>query len=85
MFRPLRPAGHIICEANITPAGRISFRKAEHIVEKSTALAVLFLVEMGGIEPPSESASSGTSPGADGYLRSLVRAQAVMLADSVAS
>ena len=43
------------------------------------------VVEMGGIEPPSESASSGTSPGADGYLRSLVRAQAVMLADSVAS
>ena len=53
---------------------------------KDQALLVLGLVvEMGGIEPPSESASSGTSPGADGYLRSLVRAQAVMLADSVAS
>ena len=46
---------------------------------------IFALVEMGRIELPSESASSGTSPGADGYLRSLVRAQAVMLADSVAS
>ena len=25
------------------------------------------LVEAGGVEPPSENASSGTSPGADGY------------------
>ena len=53
---------------------------------KDQALLVLGLVvEMGRIELPSESASSGTSPGADGYLHSLVRAQAVMLADSVAS
>ena len=44
-----------------------------------------FLVEMGGIEPPSESALTGTSPGADGYLHSLVRARAVTLRDLVAS
>ena len=44
-----------------------------------------FLVEMGGIEPPSESALTGTSPGADGYLHSLIPAQAVMLGDLVAS
>ena len=43
------------------------------------------LVEMGGIEPPSESALTGTSPGADGYLHSLIPAQAVMLGDLVAS
>ena len=43
------------------------------------------VVEMGGIEPPSESALTGTSPGADGYLHSLIPAQAVMLGDLVAS
>ena len=46
---------------------------------------VIVLVEMGGVEPPSENALTGTSPGADGYLHSLVCAQAVMLTDSVAS
>ena len=45
----------------------------------------LFLVEMGGIEPPSESALTGTSPGADGRLHSLVRARAVTLRGLVAS
>ena len=29
------------------------------------------MVEAGGVEPPSESISTGTSPGADGYLHSL--------------
>ena len=29
------------------------------------------MVEAGGVEPPSENTSSGTSPGADGYLQSL--------------
>ena len=43
------------------------------------------MVEMRGVEPLSESASSGTSPGADGPLHSLVPAQAVMLGDLVAS
>ena len=32
------------------------------------------LVEAGGVEPPSENTSSGTSPGADGYLHSLTPA-----------
>ena len=44
-----------------------------------------FLVEMGGVEPPSESTLTGTSPGADGHLYSLTCAQAVMLTGSVAS
>ena len=44
-----------------------------------------YLVEMGGIEPPSESTLTGISPGAGGQLYSLTRAQAVMLTGSVAS
>ena len=43
------------------------------------------VVEAGGVEPPSENTSSGTSPGADGSLHSLAMAQAVMLHGSVAS
>ena len=43
------------------------------------------LVEMGGVEPPSESALTGTSPGADGYLHSRAMTQAVMLHGLVAS
>ena len=40
--------------------------------EKSSSKVVV--VEAGGVEPPSENPSMGTSPGADGYLHSLVRA-----------
>ena len=43
------------------------------------------LVEMGGVEPPSESVLTETSPGADGHLHSLIPAQAVTLRDLVAS
>ena len=43
------------------------------------------VVEAGGIEPPSESASSGTSPGAESHLHSLTRAWAHTLASLVAS
>ena len=46
---------------------------------------VIFMVEAGGVEPPSENVSSGTSPGADGHLHSLVQSQAVKLKDLVAS
>ena len=44
-----------------------------------------YMVEMGGIEPPSESTLTETSPGADGYLHSLIPARAVTLRDLVAS
>ena len=65
---------------------RVRFSPILYDKQKHRLQAVLlFVVEMGRIELPSESASSGTSPGADGYLHSLVRAQAVMLADLVAS
>lgn len=30
-----------------------------------------FMVEAGGVEPPSENSSMGTSPGADGYCGGL--------------
>ena len=43
------------------------------------------MVEMGGVEPPSESALTGTSPGADDHFHSLICAQVVMLTNSVAS
>ena len=46
---------------------------------------VFLLVEAGGVEPPSENASSGTSPGADGRLHSLILTQAVKLQNLVAS
>jgi len=43
------------------------------------------LVEMRGIEPLSESALQGISPGAGSYLNSLAPAQAAMLRGPVAS
>jgi len=43
------------------------------------------LVEARGVEPLSENVSGGTSPGADGYLHSLLPAKAVILRCSVAS
>ena len=43
------------------------------------------MVEMGGVEPPSESTLTGTSPSAYGHLYSLPCAPAVRLAESVAS
>ena len=43
------------------------------------------VVEAGGIEPPSESASSGTSPGAESRLHSLAHAWAHTLTGLVAS
>ena len=43
------------------------------------------MVEARGVEPLSESALTGPSPGADSYFHSLIPAQAVMLRDLVAS
>ena len=43
------------------------------------------MVEAGGVEPPSESSLTGTSPGAVCYLHSLIRTGADTLPDSVAS
>ena len=55
-----------------------SFRK-----KNSSTLPTL--VEAGGVEPPSENTSSGTSPGADGCFYSRAMPQAVMLHGLVAS
>ena len=44
-----------------------------------------FMVEMGRVELPSESTLTGTSPGADDYLHSLIPAETVTLRSSVAS
>ena len=52
---------------------------------RNLAISGRFLVEAGGVEPPSENTSSGTSPGADGSLHSLTMTQAVMLHGLVAS
>ena len=43
------------------------------------------VVEAGGIEPPSENASFGTSPGAESHLISLTQAWTLTLKGSVAS
>ena len=48
-------------------------------------IRTLRMVEMGGIEPPSESTLTETSPGADIYLHSLIQAGSVTLMESVAS
>ena len=48
-------------------------------------LIVFDCMEARGVEPLSESALAGTSPGADGYLHSLAQTQAVMLKSLVAS
>ncbi len=42
-------------------------------------------MEPRGVEPLSENMSTGTSPGAEGYLRSLAEAQTFMLDGLVAS
>ena len=49
------------------------------------SLSKVLLVEMGGVEPPSESTLTGTSPSAYGQLHSLPCAPAVRLTESVAS
>ncbi len=41
-------------------------QKEKHLPKQ----VLFFLVEAGGVEPPSENASTGTSPGADGHLHS---------------
>ena len=46
---------------------------------------LIFMVEVTGIEPVSESALTETSPGAVGHLHSLILPQADKLQDSVAS
>ena len=51
----------------------------------SQTAETVFLVEVRGVEPLSESTLTGTSPGADGCLHSLVPAGAVTLRDLVAS
>ena len=49
-------------------------QRIEHKKKDTTKVVSFFLVEAGGVEPPSENASSGTSPGADGHLHSLTPA-----------
>ena len=41
---------------------------------RTKKVRLALLVEAGGVEPPSENASAGTSPGADGHLHSLTLA-----------
>lgn len=61
-----------ICGANIS--GRRYFARCAEMnfMEKGPAeKQVLFLVEMEGVEPSSESALTGTSPGAAGFFGTL--------------
>lgn len=76
------------CRFAEKPCAASIFAKRKRLIVSDTLvskLSTLFLVEMGRIELPSESISTGTSPGADGHLHSLVRAQTVTLTDLVAS
>ena len=65
--------------------GRTAMINKEKTSNPNGLLDFTILVEMGGVEPPSENTSSGTSPGADGYLHSRAMTQAVMLHGLVAS
>ena len=70
----------------ITPPQRTASKGSRSPPKEKAPFRVPFLlVEAGGIEPPSENTSSGTSPGADGYLHSRAMTQAVMLHGLVAS
>ena len=51
----------------------------------SRVRTVITLVEPGGIEPPSENTSTGTSPGAESHLHSLTQAWTITLEGLVAS
>ena len=62
-----------------------SFVEIRECIIFSNPIRQLRMVEMGGVEPPSGSVLWRDSPGADGYLHSLTRPQAVMLPGLVAS
>ena len=46
-------------------------RLFEHPLSDTQKASVFLMVEVGGVEPPSESTLTGLSPGADGYCGSL--------------
>ena len=74
--------------AHAQPAGLCDNDSTPLILKNNgpaTKAGLLFLVEVRGVEPLSESTLTGTSPGADGCLHSLVPAGAVTLRDLVAS
>lgn len=76
------------CRFAEKPCAASIFAKRKRLIVSDTLvskLSTLFLVEMGGVEPPSESTLTGTSPSAYGHLYSLPCAPAVRLAESVAS
>ena len=62
------------CEPN--GVGRSRKRRNSHQgtvfgeARNRAVMGISELVEAGGVEPPSENASTRTSPGADGYLHS---------------
>ena len=82
-----------LSKPNRSPAERVRFGKGEMPVNHgalalcadATHSQAFRLVESRGVEPLSESALEGPSPGADGYLHSLAGPRAVTLAGSVAS
>ena len=74
--------------AHAQPAGLCDNDSTPLILKNNgpaTKAGLLFLVEVRGVEPLSESTLTGTSPGADGPFYSLAMTQAVMLHGSVAS
>ena len=57
-----------------SPEGSAGQRTAEPKKKGLPIGSPFFLVEARGVEPLSENMSTGTSPGADGYLHSLTQA-----------
>ena len=68
------PAGQATSRLWSAPGAPFTTARVQLLSDKNMTPAkaeVIFLVEMAGVEPASESASEGTSPGADDYLHSL--------------
>ena len=72
------PRRRIIAQGRLCRPRAFKYRRVERVnrtaepkTKGTTSVVPFVLVEVGGVEPPSESTLTGLSPGADGYCGSL--------------